>query len=493
MPKKHTSRALLLKPQNSAPISISSNASNLQNGRETRQPSVNELIQQSRRLQINPGNSVSTSSSASIHPALRAVLDLPPPATPSPLHNTRTSGPSRLRRIPGPPPPRSWLVDSVHAPVEQTIDVDIQYRRLQTRVSRLPTAIFPDLRSLQHLVLKSIASDWDWHAEYDHIYLASLPTTTKEILLSYIAIYHDDRPQTNPLRLLFGYQNEDRAEVTRLDLSNAVGTWTTIRHIERDLLSSVKDENHSILLQNDEIAESWDEDDEYTDLKTVLTVPSISPPKFKNLKHLSLALAPRTTASWSDLLKLADKLPTILSLSLAYWPQPTYTPNAASTRAKLTVAGTPGVIYGGSDVYTAFDNNWREAAGILRSLSRKLWCLKWLDLTGCGDWFGALTWKPLGEDSVGPEWNGSWRGIEHICLGVGWSPIKPEEIISIQNEEEPGSWDVEQERVKYRYRKDLETYNNVKSRASRMVQELRSIRKDQGGKWINFEFDVDNS
>jgi hypothetical protein len=216
---------------------------------------------------------------------------------------------------------------------------------------------------------------------------------------------------------------------------------------------------------------------------------------FINLKHLSLALPPVHTkaASWSSLLSLVAELRTLTSLSLAYWPQPTFTPVAASTRAVITTPRSPPVVYGGSDMYTAHDNDWREAAGILRTLSRSLYCLKWLDLTGCGDWFAALRWRPSSSssdlsssDRYGPEWNGGWRGLERLILEVGW---KPEPLYT--DATGPGldqqHWNVEDERKMYRYRKERQRYAEIHNTAQSVARYLRALRKEAGGRWIEVD------
>jgi hypothetical protein len=497
MPKKRQDKALLIKPG-----SKSSTSSTPPRQHET-EPTVNDLIRESRRLQLKNEPSTSTPLTASVPPHLRTVLNLPTPLAPTPRAGTRASGPLRLRRIPGPPPPRSWLIDSRHAPSSE-LTVDYHGRRVQARTSTLPGDLFPAQGSLQHMTLKELAVNWDWHAVYDGIYLsAMLPTPLKESLLSYIAVYNDE-PTTNPLRLLFLCEEEadSRNEVTRLDLTGGIGTWTNLKQLTADLARNpsrhhpIKETVNSSI-SSPAVPTSWDNSDsEEEPQPTPLPHPS-SPkgPVFKNLKHLSLALTPGKSASWKDLIHLTSHLSTLTSLSLASWPQPTYTPLAAATRTILKPpSNLPATVYGGSNFYTAHDNDWREAAGILRTLSRTLYCLKWLDLTGCGGWFGALTWEPDEEtasaSAAGPEWNGSWRGVEHVCLSVGWTPISPdiseEGIVGVE-EDDPSKWDIQAERRKYYHRKEVEKHGEIRRTAEAVVQHLRSLRKRVGGRWIEFE------
>ncbi|EXJ91418.1 hypothetical protein A1O1_04530 [Capronia coronata CBS 617.96] len=507
MPKKHQQRALLTKPQSSTPHTLSlskSSASTSQNARPQR--TVNDLIRESRRLQIrNEPRPPPASTASSIPPALRQVLDIPSPPPPAPRVGSRLGGPSRLRRIPGPPPPRSWLADSIHASKEfGWVAADDSNRRVQVRSSNLPEGAFPPPGSLQDLVLKKIATDWGWHAEHDCDYLGLLPKNLKETLLSYIAVYNE--AVVNPLKPLFldDIEQEERDEVRRLDLSNGLGVWATMKQLERDLftrhalMASGKSGPPAAASSSILAPESWDADNDSDEAtSTTFTIGPQIVPNFLNLKHLSLAMSPTNSkvASWTSLLSLAAELRTLTSLSLAYWPQPTFTPLAASTRAVVDVPGSRPVIYGGSDVYTSYDNNWREAAGILRTLSRSLYCLKWLDLTGCGDWFAALQWtgSSLGasnSERLGPEWNGGWRGLETLVLEVGWRPVLPAVDAKPIQLDQP-AWDVETERKLYRYNKERERFVEIRSTAQSVARYLRSLRKASGGKWIQVEYGED--
>lgn len=479
---------------------------------EPPQRTVNDLIRDSRRSQLrneaqrNPPTT--TVTNASIPPSVRAALDLPPP--PAPPEPRRVVGPARLRRIPGPPPPRSWLMDSIHAPFKykSSANVDSDGRRLQVRSSTLPGASFPPPNSLQHVVLTKIASNWSWHVENDHDWLPSLPSNLKQSLLSYLAVYNETT--INPLRALFpenehvSTEENDRDEIERLDMGNGLGVWTSMKGLERDLFT--KNTTSKTQINNSvDTPDRWDADDDSDDYSaTGFALGSGLLPKtihnYVNLKHLSLAISPSNTkaASWASLLTIATELGTLASLSLAYWPQPTFTPNAASTRAVIRVFGQS-VVYGGSNMYTAHDDDWREAAGILRTLSRALYCLKWLDLTGCGDWYAALLWSPQtmasGETSpekIGPEWNGGWRGLEKLILQPGWKPIPPPPDTSIPRPDEP-AWNVEHERLVYRYNQERQRLTNIHTAAREIATHLRRVRKEAGGKWVDVELDAPSS
>jgi hypothetical protein len=484
MPKKRQGKALLIKP-GSQVTSVSPSSRQ----HESTAPSVNDLIRESRKLQLKNEPPASSPLTSSVPPHLRDVLNLPTPQAPAPRAGVRTSGPARQRRIPGPPPPRSWLIDSRHAPPSD-LEMDYKRHRLQTTVSVLPGGSFPVDGSLLHSTLKELAVNWEWHAEYDGTSMATLPTTIKQLLLTYIGVYkaYNDEVHTNPLRLLFagGDEVESRLEVSRLDMTGGIGTWTTVRQLTLDFANREPVWHHAASSTTAEtVPASWD-DDAAAAPSIVRSLNSCGM-AFSNLKHLSLALSPGTAASWKDLIHLASEVSTIISLSLAYWPQPTYTPLAAATRALVKVSGSgPGTVYGGSNFYTALDNDWREAAGIVRTLSRTLYCLKWLDLTGCGDWFGALVWQPE-EGSAGPEWNGGWRGIERVCLGVGWKPVPLEFDEGESSEENDGGWNVEIERQRYYHRQEQERYTKITRSAEAVVQHLRALRRNVGGKWLDFD------
>ena len=482
MPKKRHDKALLIKPGSQSAISTPK-------PQNDSGPSVNDLLRRSR--QESGTASRTTSITASVPPHVREVLNLPAPQSPNPCAGPRWTGPSRQRRIPGPPPPRSWLIDSRHAPPEARFSSqDYSTSRIQVHPAILPGATFPEPRSLQHLALRAIAAQWDWHAEFDGSYMGMLPTSIKQTLLTYINVYGLG-VRVNPFRLLFMLDEDvdSCGEVTRLDLTGAVGTWATLKRLEKDLTPAENQAAVSVNQQDSSITASWDDEANQEDWSsTIIDQPSPSATSsFFGLKHLSLALTPGSSGSWKDLLQLVPKVPTIVSLSLAYWPQPTYTPRAAATRATIKQSpSSPITVFGGSNMYSALDNDWREAAGILRHLSRTMYCLQWLDLTGCGDWYDAFLWES--EDAAGPEWNGSWRGVEHVSLGVGWDPVSPDEQVAESLSDSNSTWSIETERKKYLHWKDVEKHATISRTAQAVAQHLRGLRKDAGGRWITFDF-----
>ena len=59
------------------------------------------------------------------------------------------------------------------------------------------------------------------------------------------------------------------------------------------------------------------------------------------------------------------------------------------------------------------------------------------------------------EDAAGPEWNGSWRGVDRVSLGVGWDPVSPDEQINESLSDTISTWSIEAERKKYLHWKDV--------------------------------------
>lgn len=524
MPKKRTGKALLIKPGSQTTIASSSQ----RNAQHESRPSVNDLIRESRRLQLRDQSVSSNSPVTSVPPQVREALHLPAPATPQPRPGsvrrsrptptpTSDRGPSRIRTVPGPPPPRSWLINSRHAPAGASQNA-FQCMRILDEPAVLPGAFFPPIGSLQDYTLKELAVNWEWHVEYDNAYLGEIPTKLREALLSYLATYNDDI-RTNPLRALFlsaDSSTDDGGEIKRLDLTRGIGTWTQLKILERDLRPNVQAVDSKAPTV---VPDSWDE----VVPNTVMPIIGSSLPAsitFPNLAHLSVALNPQMTSqtpSWKSLLRLAENLPTLQSLSLAHWPAPTYTPIAASTRVTVstgTIGSSPRVTYGGTNMYSAMDADWREAAGILRSLSRKLPALTWLDFSGCGVWWDALMWHQLVGDSdpenvedgahagdeyddagvehaagAGPDWNGAWRGVKTIILRIGWSPVQPEGVDENPVEGEQNDIDFTSEGYRKRsaYAREMRLHGELKGTQRNVILGLREVRREGSGAWIEFQ------
>jgi hypothetical protein len=413
------------------------------------------------------------------------------------------------------------------------------------------------------MLLKCMALHWAWHIEYDGQFLTMLPGHIKVLLLSYISIHARDQPlrgMMHGLRPLFekrrvddqdSYTEDDLSqdndlETTRLDLSGAVGRWMSWKQLSSELFISVKPSAVQRKAK-EPVPSSWDEDvcEKEGSANTSGDIPLPKKPtqglRFENLRFLSLAHPNPSATDWSSLINLLSRLSTITHLSLAHWPVPTVTPNAINARVRHPTQKPLTFAYGGTDTYSAFENNWAEAAGLMRKLSRVTYCLKWLDLEGCGDWIPALNWDGVGPDGEayvsGPEWNGSWRDIEFVRLGPGWlpdvddselpaaaaassslstyppsSPIASSSSSSVprslafsihapsvdrgdgSSRQEPDSdlpWDVELERIKYRRAKELERYREAVQAAKAVQQRVLRVRREGKGKWVQFSFGLE--
>ncbi|KIH91812.1 hypothetical protein SPBR_01370 [Sporothrix brasiliensis 5110] len=209
--------------------------------------------------------------------------------------------------------------------------------------------------------------------------------------------------------------NED---FRHLDLTWSIGNSISVREVNELLFPSrstathgrLRDAGHKQQQDDAELLESWD----------APGIVSLPRPLLPNLTHLSLALMPDRTpqsVSWRQLLSFAAHLPMLTHLSLAYWPEPTLTPNA-----KLATVDSPlgrRFQYGATGAYShSIDNDWAEAVLLLRKLSKALYGLEYLDLTGCASWLPALMYKV---DNGQVDWVGNWGKLTTLVLDYGVS------------------------------------------------------------------------
>lgn len=534
------------------------------------QPSVNDLIHHLRRTQVSSSDDRANPSGfvapRSVHPSLRNLFELPETLPPRPRPNSRRVGVGRLRRTPGPPPPESWLLgnnqNTNDGSEQEDIDTAAEAERVIYRLERLPGTTFPPKNGLLHMTLKAMAQHWAWHVAYDGQFLAMLPTHVKVLLLSFIAVYGRDQPPRGLVRGLKpliavdegdeDYQSAELDSILRLDLGGALGWWIGLKELNNELLLSQKPGAVDLPRKSKEaVPTSWEE--EYEEEASAIPKSLDHGCRFENLRFLSLAHPHPSAASWKSLLKLLSRLSILTHLSLAHWPVPTLTPNAINARVRHPTHRSLTFSYGGIDAYSAMENNWAEAASILRKLSHATYCLKWLDLEGCADWTSALTWTGHDPDGevyrAGPEWNGAWRDIEWIGLGPGWLPqIDDAEILGLHirdackpppatgsrpqqqqqqqlyqppafrslessihapptpppslsrirgietDDDDSGSdtsWDVEVERVKYRRAKELERYRETMRTARTVQQQVQQLRREGKGKWVHFSLGIE--
>ncbi|KAI9852755.1 MAG: hypothetical protein M1838_005513 [Thelocarpon superellum] len=435
---------------------------------------------------------------------MTSVLDVTETLPPHPRPGMR-SVVRYPRRAAGPPPPPSWLTASIHAPAhvrskEKTSEV---HHTKPHRTDGLPGLQRPDEGSLLHTALKSLAQNWEWHTHYNQYYLATLPSILKSTLLGYVAVYGPDTGiGLEGLKLLFLSQDElsgatNTDEVTHLDLSGVLGRSITLQQLEHFLHPSsstytTRDSiSQALPTLADEPAESWEQE------APRKLIPFMTGLRFTNLTHLSLA-HPAPTASWARLLRTAAHLSTLTHLSLAYWPTPCLTPNAKTTTLRSSQG--PVFSYGASSIYSASDDDWVEAAGILRRLSRATYCLTWLDLEGCGSWISALKWDVEGE---GIEWNGGWRRVEEVIATQGRPDVVDAVIRTVEAQKQLANglpspdthqdpndadrgWDMEEERAQYRLRKRAQLRRERDLKAREVARWVRAKRAQAGGLFCRF-------
>lgn len=439
MPKKfHPTR--YNKPATSPHPSLSgSSSAPHQNGPEDSQASssasVNDLIQRSRRGQATAASErdlCGAVQAPTLHPSLQAIFDVPDTPVPRP----RAKGMRRSRAPPGPAVPASWKV--VHSmPRHLPGPWPNESQTATARLDRLPGLPIPDKRSLMHLVLKSLAINWKWHVIYDRYYLATIPNRLKAALLSYISVYHDDGISYMDLKTIFldDAQLEDATgseSITHLELGFSFG----YRLSPKKLLTYFSNHPTNALSNLDEssIPESWDS-------VAQPSLASILPnARFPCLTHLSLA-SYTPSSCWRFLLSLAPHLKTLTHLSLAHWPPPSPTPN--SRAVSLLFEPSHPISYTSESFDTALAYDWSEAVSILRQLSKRTLCLKWLDLEGCGSWSAALCWEATAgitsfpkearnfgldlegkyqSSETGVDWNGRWCGVKTVILTPATEP-----------------------------------------------------------------------
>ncbi|EPE03142.1 hypothetical protein F503_01478 [Ophiostoma piceae UAMH 11346] len=271
-----------------------------------------------------------------------------------------------------------------------------------------------------------------------------------------------------------------------LDLSGSVGQLLSIKELS-DLLfpggavgslskarGNIKRTNNGKEQQEEDagLLESWD-------------LPGVSsPPRalLPNLTHLSLALDPdrHGQASWRQLLAFASHLPMLTHLRLAYWPEPTLTPNA-----KLTTVVSPEgrrFQYGGTGFYShTLDNDWAEAVLLVRKLSKALYGLEYLDLTGCVSWFPALM-NRVDNDQV--DWAGDWGKITTLVLTYSHGHEGSADDDQSHQTDDP------EDVVRELRAADVAQRTKAADTAKEIEQHIRQQRAGQG-RFITVEYDRD--
>ncbi|KAF2114198.1 hypothetical protein BDV96DRAFT_495224 [Lophiotrema nucula] len=552
MPKKHQPNYNKTKPSYVHPSLQSSKSSSAST--PTSPQSVSERIQQLRREAAPRATTerrdevTDVVTRRSVPPALRRILHIAEVDAPAPKPGSRFSRAPRTgaRPPPGPAAPSSWLDASRHAPDYlrklrkkwhgEDGSAGLEKLSMLARVCDEEYKRLPPNPSLIHSTLKTFAVNFADLIEYEQYYVPALPVPLKEALLSYLSLYAPKGSLTfKSFKILFSTDKEVEGatgseDIRFLDLTNLMSEGFSLGDLNKCLTRSfptaasvtggLKDLSLDTVNKGKEkaasidIVESWEDEADEADEAIVAPLPStLSVPLFPKLTRLSLA-HPGSWASWSDLLNVSPTLKTITHLSLAYWPVPSTTPNAATTSM---VSKHKTIALGGSSFYSELDDDWHEAANILRRLSQNTYCLRWLDLEGC-TWNKALTWDlpsnpRLGSldflsqnpdewarptSTPGPDWNGAWRQIEYLNLFQGWIPSDQRSIMAmpaglipvqllnwLREHREEEEW---QDKLKFDTGHAVTEWIDREKVARNVGFAVHQLRKAAGGKWCKVDY-----
>lgn len=309
----------------------------------------------------------------------------------------------RARRIPGPPPPRSWI--------ERRPNKQRRTQNLETTPSRAePIPSFPDYerpcpRSLLHHTLLSLGRYFHYHQETNKYYLPQLSIQIKEWLLTYIAAKNsggaitkegldtlfplsptkDDPEEMHNVVIL---SRKDEVYVRYLDLSDALGSNLSIAQLQTFLCPTEPPPSPPASLE-------W----------------QISTRRFPNLTHLSLDISSAYTPKLDH-----NKLVHLLS-------------HHCSRLTHLSIAGVFNTVI---------------SAGSLIRLSRELVCLEHIGLSRTPMLFG-----PYGNDHFEGwndeafnwdgarllerlNWEGAWRKVRTLVIKeCGFTKNQEKDVLDI--------------------------------------------------------------
>lgn len=338
-----------------------------------------------------------------------------------------------------------------------------------------------------------MAADWEQQRDWNRFYIYNLPSRLRIALIAYISEFHNPGLTLKDLRLILqGPPNDElkkygvsppdhevlNGDVRDLDLAGFIGRSLSVKELN-DLLFPV---SKALDQDSTTLVESWD-------APSPTAGPSVLLP---SLTRLSLAVDPTASRqpSWRHLLAIAGKLSAITHLSLAGWPVPSLTPNAKHTKVLSPTTGQS-VQYGGTGTYShTLDDDWTEAALLLRRLSGRMYRLEHLDLGGCADWFPAL--KHVVRDDpenveVCVDWAGAWGKITTLRLTSGYA--LPEErqhhrFSGVGGEEEAGGGG-----AGGATKAQIIRFDEWVKTAAEVERHIR-VQRGGRGKWITVERDV---
>ncbi|EEY14872.1 conserved hypothetical protein [Verticillium alfalfae VaMs.102] len=390
MPKKKH-QAKFAKPQSTAPASLGASAS------RPIPPASSNHTPPSAPTSSAFASTTSSSGPITLPPNLRQILQIP--ETPSPLPRRPLRNDANGRRLPpGPRAPQSWSVQRSN--LARQLGGHSTDHAVHAEFHQLPGTYAPARSSMTDLLLRKMALEWEFQGVYNQHYLSSLHSRLRSSLIAYIGTA--DAMTKGGMQIL---------------VSEAVN------ELNNDLLlfSICPLITHSLSSRADRRALP----PRLAALSRLCRTPGTrltrrlcrqAPPQIDT--PVASPCAPRTPPllRGKQLLALAAKIPTLTHLSLAYWPEPSLTPNAKFS----TIAGAQGrdVPYSGTGPYShTVDDDWTEAIILLRRLSKHLYGLEYLDLTGCSAWYSVLTYD---QDGDRIDWEGHWGKMTTLRLRYGF-------------------------------------------------------------------------
>ncbi|CAL3969858.1 unnamed protein product [Diplocarpon coronariae] len=410
MPKKRFT-SQYSKPPSTVHPSLNSHATSSSSSRNDAQPTVNDLISSLRKSTTSsPASAAATITTPTLPPQIRHLLSQP--ETPLPRARIRRPFDANGRRIPpGPSAPSSWLESSRYRFVFSRSPA----RSLPVDIRHLPGLPDADRKSssLQDMCLREIARKWEFVRKYERNNLADLSSGLRMMLLSHIAVYGpEDGVGFEGLKNILTIPSiedesfefdagEHNSAIFRIDLSGAMGNSLFFKQ----LIELVQIPELPVEADSSDL--SWDDNSLSRSLSPIIP----------NLTHLSLS-HPASSVSWPRLLSFAKHVPNLTHLSLAFWPVPALTPNAQNTVVQSKYGQE--FQYGATNYYShSLENDFREAAEVLRRFADRLSGLQYLDLTGCSEWVRALRWIGVDGNDRSVDWENQWIKLHTLILGNG--------------------------------------------------------------------------
>jgi len=281
------------------------------------------------------------------------------------------------------------------------------------------------------MALRVMTRTWHFQREYNRYWLYSLPGALRGQLIATLCRHHSVGVTLADLEVLLsvpefppGYEEASvsddlNVDFHDLDLSGSIARSISFKQLRTflfpglsvagaagprssgasdDLRGKGKDKAKGTFLYEENIQDSWENYESST--------PSSSPPRdlitAAHISHLALAMPPPdnflvsgagsqpyASGLWKHLLALADHMPGLTHLNVAYWPTPALSSHSAATPPMQTDRFSLGT---GPGTESQIDGvHLAEAVIVLRKLSRKLYRLQHLDVTGCMFWWEALS------------------------------------------------------------------------------------------------------